>query len=101
MHLDLISVQKARVKIEIENGSAELEINLPAVLGCQEPIAEWKIPSMRGIMMARTKPLTVISPISTIQNDHINDQVVEKNRLQKMFNSSDISEVIEMINHLK
>ena len=101
MHLDLISVQKARVKIEIENGSAELEINLPAVLGCQEPIAEWKIPSMRGIMMARTKPLTVISPISTIQNDHINDQVVEKNRLQKMFNSSEISEVIDIINHLK
>ncbi|MEQ8714950.1 MAG: electron transfer flavoprotein beta subunit/FixA family protein, partial [Cyclobacteriaceae bacterium] len=28
----------------------------------QEPIAEWKIPNMRGIMSARTKPLNVVEP---------------------------------------
>jgi electron transfer flavoprotein beta subunit len=32
------------------------------VAGCQEPIAEWKIPNMRGIMSARTKPLKVVEP---------------------------------------
>lgn len=101
MHVNLLSNQKAKIKIEIENGTAELEIDLPAVLGCQEPIAEWKIPSMRGIMMARTKPLTVIEPISHSENDHKEDQVVEKNRLQKLFTPSDISEVIDIINHLK
>jgi len=35
---------------------------LPFVAGCQEPIAEWKIPNMRGIMSARTKPLKVVQP---------------------------------------
>lgn len=45
---------------EIEGGKEKLEANLPLVLGCQEPIAEWKIPNMRGIMTARTKPLSVV-----------------------------------------
>jgi len=45
---------------EIEGGKEILEAPLPLVLGCQEPIAEWKIPNMRGIMTARTKPLKVI-----------------------------------------
>ena len=47
---------------EIEGGKESLEASLPLVAGCQEPIAEWKIPNMRGIMSARTKPLTVVEP---------------------------------------
>ena len=49
---------------EIEGGKEYMEIELPAVLGCQEPIAEWKIPNMRGIMSARTKPFSVVEPTS-------------------------------------
>ena len=47
---------------EIEGGKEIVEANLPLVAGCQEPIAEWKIPNMRGIMSARTKPLKVVEP---------------------------------------
>lgn len=54
---------KALLSIEIEGGKENLEAPLPLVLGCQEPIAEWKIPNMRGIMSARTKPLTVVPPV--------------------------------------
>ncbi len=50
---------------EIEGGKEFLQANLPLVVGCQEPIAEWKIPSMRGIMSARTKQLQVVEPTST------------------------------------
>lgn len=53
---------KVLLSKEIEGGKEKLETALPVVLGCQEPIAEWKIPSMRGIMGARTKPLTVVAP---------------------------------------
>ncbi len=53
----------AKITREIEGGKEDLEANLPLVLGCQEPIAEWKIPNMRGIMTARTKPLKVIEPV--------------------------------------
>lgn len=59
MKLDLDGT-KAKVTCEIEGGKEYLELNLPFVAGCQEPIAEWKIPNMRGIMSARTKPLKVV-----------------------------------------
>jgi electron transfer flavoprotein beta subunit len=36
---------------------------LPITAGCAEGVAEPKIPNMRGIMSARTKPLTVIEPV--------------------------------------
>jgi len=59
MKLD-IEGSAAKLSREIEGGKESLELNLPFVAGCQEPIAEWKIPNMRGIMSARTKPLKVV-----------------------------------------
>jgi electron transfer flavoprotein beta subunit len=61
MKLD-IEGGKAKLAREIEGGKEYLEVALPFVAGCQEPIAEWKIPNMRGIMSARTKPLKVVEP---------------------------------------
>jgi electron transfer flavoprotein beta subunit len=61
MKLD-IEGGKAKLAREIEGGKETVEVNLPFVAGCQEPIAEWKIPNMRGIMSARTKPLKVVDP---------------------------------------
>jgi electron transfer flavoprotein beta subunit len=54
----------AKMAREIEGGKEYLEVNLPFIAGCQEPIAEWKIPNMRGIMSARSKPLNVVEPVS-------------------------------------
>ena len=48
---------------EIEGGKEYIEVPLPIIAGCQEPIADWKIPNMRGIMSSRTKPLNVIPPV--------------------------------------
>jgi electron transfer flavoprotein beta subunit len=59
MKLDLEG-SKAKLAREIEGGKEYVEVTLPFVAGCQEPIAEWKIPNMRGIMSARTKPLKVV-----------------------------------------
>ncbi len=55
-----IEGNNVRLSREIEGGKEKIETTLPAIFGCQEPIAEWKIPNMRGIMSARTKPLAVI-----------------------------------------
>ena len=62
MKLD-IENGKAKIAREIDGGKEFLEVNLPFIAGCQEPIAEWKIPNMRGIMSARTKPLQVLEPV--------------------------------------
>ncbi len=59
MKLD-VKGNTAKLAREIEGGKEYLEVTLPFVAGCQEPIAEWKIPNMRGIMAARTKPLQVV-----------------------------------------
>ena len=62
MTLD-IEGNTAKLSREIEGGKEHMEVQLPMVAGCQEPIAEWKIPNMRGIMSARSKPLVVKDPV--------------------------------------
>jgi electron transfer flavoprotein beta subunit len=54
----------AKLSREIDGGKEFIEVELPIVAGCQEPIAEWKIPNMRGIMTARTKPLKVAEAVA-------------------------------------
>lgn len=54
----------AKMAREIEGGKEFIEVGLPFIAGCQEPIAEWKIPNMRGIMSARSKPLQVVDAVS-------------------------------------
>jgi electron transfer flavoprotein beta subunit len=48
---------------EIEGGKEVLSIPLPFIAGTAEGVAEPKIPNMRGIMSARTKPLEVVEAI--------------------------------------
>jgi electron transfer flavoprotein beta subunit len=54
----------ATINREIEGGEEEDEVNLPVVVSCQKGMAEQRIPNMRGIMGARTKPLKVSEPVS-------------------------------------
>ena len=55
----------ATVKREIEGGEETAEVSLPLVVSCQKGMAEARIPNMRGIMAARTKPLKVVEPTTT------------------------------------
>lgn len=64
MKLD-ISDRTATMAQEIDGGKEIVTCNLPLVAGCQEPIAEWKIPNMRGIMSAKSKPLKIVEPTAT------------------------------------
>lgn len=52
----------ATVTREIEGGEEVDEVPLPVVVSCQKGMAEQRIPNMRGIMSARTKPLKVVEP---------------------------------------
>jgi electron transfer flavoprotein beta subunit len=49
---------------EIEGGEEVATLSLPAVVSCQKGMAEQRIPNMRGIMAARTKPLAVKEPVA-------------------------------------
>ncbi|HEY0272414.1 MAG TPA: electron transfer flavoprotein beta subunit/FixA family protein, partial [Chitinophaga sp.] len=54
----------ATIRREIEGGEEVVQVSLPVVVSCQKGMAEARIPNMRGIMAARTKPLTVTEPVA-------------------------------------
>jgi electron transfer flavoprotein beta subunit len=55
----------ATIHREIEGGEEVNEVNLPVVVSCQKGMAQQRIPNMKGIMSARTKPLKVSEPVAT------------------------------------
>jgi len=64
MEVDGNSVSLSR---EIDGGNESLTTSLPLVVAGQKGIVEEKdlrIPNMRGIMMARKKPLNVVEPVA-------------------------------------
>lgn len=61
-----IEGQTAKITREIEGGSQTVGVSFPVMAIVQKGIAkEPRIPAMRGIMMARTKPLEVVNPVDT------------------------------------
>jgi len=55
----------ATLEYDIDGGTEVVECALPLVLSADKGMAEARIPNMRGIMAARTKPLTVVAPVAT------------------------------------
>jgi electron transfer flavoprotein beta subunit len=49
---------------EIEGGEETNKVQLPLVVSCQKGMAEQRIPNMKGIMGARSKPLKVVEPVA-------------------------------------
>lgn len=54
----------ATISRDIEGGSEVLEVEPPFVISASKGMAEQRIPNMRGIMMAKKKPLNVIPPVA-------------------------------------
>lgn len=50
----------ATVEHDIDGGTQVVECPTPLVISCAKGMAEQRIPNMRGIMAARTKPITVV-----------------------------------------
>lgn len=97
MHLD-IEGDTAKLSREIEGGKEQLAVKLPFIAGCQEPIAEWKIPNMRGIMMARKKPLDVQDPVSDEQmTDTIRYELPPAKGEVKMFSPDNIDALVQAL----
>ncbi len=62
---------KATAVRDIDGGKETVSASLPLIIGGQKGLVEEKdlrIPNMRGIMTARTKPLTVVEPIEAAVN---------------------------------
>lgn len=53
----------ALVVREIDGGEETDKVAFPVVVSCQKGMAEQRIPNMKGIMGARTKPLKIVEPV--------------------------------------
>ncbi len=97
MTLD-IDGNTAKMTREIEGGKEHIEAALPLVLGCQEPIAEWKIPNMRGIMSARTKPLEVKDPVDDgTRSSLVSYELPPEKGAIKMVDADNVSELVDLL----
>jgi len=89
---------KAKIAREIEGGKEYMELTLPFVAGCQEPIAEWKIPNMRGIMSARSKPLNVVEPDSgDTRTEVTNYELPPEKGEVKMIDPENVQELVDLL----
>ena len=98
MKLDIVN-DLVKLTREVDEGVEELEAKLPLIVGCQEPIAEWKIPNMRGIMSARSKPLNVMEPIQ--YNSDFKDLDFSLPPKKESVKIIDKDNLEDLINHLK
>src|ERR1700712_137670 len=95
--LDINGTQ-ATVEREIEGGKEVLTVPFPFVAGTAEGVAEPKIPNMRGIMSARTKPLNVVEAIAVKTNSEIISYQTPAPRGQvKLVPSNEASKLIGLL----
>jgi hypothetical protein len=74
------------------------EVKLPVVISCQKGMAEQRIPNMRGIMAARTKPLKVLEPIEASATTSIKkfDTPLAKSGV-KLVDPSNMDELVRLL----
>ena len=58
-----INGSDAKVERDIEGGIETVALTTPFVVSAAKGMAEQRIPNMRGIMMAKRKPLNVVEPV--------------------------------------
>lgn len=93
----------ATIDREIDGGKEVLTSNLPIVVAAQKGIVEEKdlrIPNMRGIMMARKKPLNVVEPIEATEKTNITnfEKPAEKSAC-KMIDADNVAELVELLHN--
>ncbi|MBS1730798.1 MAG: electron transfer flavoprotein subunit beta/FixA family protein [Bacteroidetes bacterium] len=88
----------ATITREIEGGEETVELKLPMVISCQKGMAEQRIPNMRGIMSARTKPLNVVEPISVAATtEYLNFSMPPAKAGVKLVPADQVAELVRLL----
>jgi electron transfer flavoprotein beta subunit len=96
-HLEL-NGNTAMLKREIEGGEETCEAVLPMVVSCQKGMAEQRIPNMKGIMSARTKPLTVVAANGAEKLTNIKSYTLSAGRTTvKMIDENNMDELVNLL----
>jgi electron transfer flavoprotein beta subunit len=93
-----VSGNTCKMESEVGGATRVLEANTPLVISAAKGMAEARIPNMRGIMAARTKPITVIEPSSVSPQVKINSfQLPPAKAGVKMINPDNMEELINLL----
>lgn len=87
---------------DIDGGHEEIESTIPCVASAQKDLCEPRIPNMRGIMAARTKPLTVVEPVA--ENDYANYisfELPEAKQGVKLIDAANAGELLDLLRNEK
>ena len=94
---------KATLAREIDGGKEILKADLPLVIGGQKGVVEEKdlrIPNMRGIMMARKKPLKVVDPIdASPATEVLNFEKPAPKSACKMIDADNVAELVDLLHN--
>ncbi len=93
----------AKLSREIDGGKETLSASLPLVIGGQKGLVEEKdlrIPNMRGIMMARSKALTIVEPTS----DEVSSKAVKFEKpapksAVKLVSADNLDELVNLLHN--
>lgn len=90
----------ATLETEIVGGVEVVEVNTPFVVSCAKGMAEQRIPNMRGIMAARTKPLNVLEPsaIEALTSFESYELPPSKSAC-KMINPENMEELVDLLHN--
>ena len=90
---------KVILKRDIDGGSEMIEVQLPFVAIIQKGVTkEPRIPSMRGIMMARTKPLKVVEPVNVEPlTEFVNYELPAAKSACKMIDAENMKELVHLL----
>ena len=85
---------------QIVGGKEVITTKLPLVVSVQEGIAEPRIPTMRGIMSARTKPLKVVEPVECSELTTSNKYVLPPSKGScKMVDAEHTEELVNLLHN--
>ena len=98
-----ISATGATLTREIDGGKETVTANLPLVIGGQKGLveeSELRIPNMRGIMQARTKPLEIIEPeaIADLTTSISFEKPAEKGKC-KLVDPDNVEELVNLLHN--
>jgi electron transfer flavoprotein beta subunit len=88
------------VERDIDGGREIVEVNTPVVLSAQKDLCEPRIPNMRGIMAARSKPLQVVAATSTAKGTVVSNYETPKPKAGcKFIDANNVEELVSLLHN--
>lgn len=90
----------ATIAREIEGGKEIVEVNTPFVISASKGMAEQRIPNMRGIMMAKRKPLNIVEGTPAAARREIEKYILPAPKAAvKLISPDNVEELVDLLHN--